>query len=370
MLIELAVVLLVLYAFLIFQWIRGNKTLDPAPLEKQEEIIQVSIVIPFRNEATNLESLIDSLLKQNYKTTNFEVLLVDDHSDDNGSEILKRIVGNCPNVQLLELHEAKGKKAALKKGIENARHDVIVTTDADCIMGEEWLTSMMSFFQDHDTHLLTGPVQFKHGSKFAKLLQAELTALMASTSGSIGAGKAFMCNGANLAFRREVYERVNKEFNHDNLASGDDVFLLHGVKKLYGNDAIISFAADERAGVQTSAPSSLKQFIHQRVRWAKKSSKYKDLNSILAGTIIFLTNLSILIGAVLLVSSELSWKKFLIYFIVKWGLDWLLINSAKKWLPSVTFSQTFLLSIIYPFYVSGVAFLSLLLRPNWKGRKT
>ena len=356
------------YLALIFVFILGNKKLKNKGSSTKE--LSVSVLIPFRNEEGNLGNLTDDLLNQTYSKEKIEFVFVDDHSVDRGAEIVKNKMKDR-TVQLLSLSKQEGKKAAIKFGVESASNEIIITTDADCRMSRNWLKAMLSYYQPGDTHLLLGPVQFvREKGLWNRLLRTEFAALISTTSAAVGIKNAFMANGANLLFNKSLFLSIDRDSLQHNVASGDDVFLLHAIKQKFGKKAKILFAAEPSAMVSTSAPKNLKDFISQRIRWASKSKYYRDSFTKFVGFLIFLGNTNLVLSLVLIVFSLMSIKLLIAYFVIKWLVDSLLIFSTKKWNNQhLNLLDTFLLSLLYPLYIISIALLSLLFKPKWKGRK-
>jgi cellulose synthase/poly-beta-1,6-N-acetylglucosamine synthase-like glycosyltransferase len=363
-------ILALAYLALDLALIVGNYCLPVKPSLRKGKQLAVSVLIPFRNEANNLATLIDALTSQDYSVDKIELIFIDDHSSDDGVESIKKMLGERP-YQLLTMDQQLGKKAALRKGVENASNELIITTDADCRMNEKWVKSMATSFQEFNAHLLVGPVSFQRkGGIWNNLLRMEFAALIASTAGAIGINHSFMSNGANLAFSRSLYLSLEDDALKSKVASGDDVFLLHAIKSRFGRKAKINFAADEDALVETQATSRLKDFFKQRLRWTSKSKFYRDSFTILVGLLVSLGNFNLIFGLLATVFGFLEVEFLVCYFVIKWLMDSLLIYSAKKWtLVKVNYIITLFLSLLYPFYIISVALLSLLFKPQWKGRK-
>lgn len=357
------------YSLLVFSFIVGNYRLPEKPSIKGDQLA-VSIIVPFRNEANNIAALIDALMAQDYPQEKVELIFIDDHSTDSGAEIVKKKFGIRP-FQLFSMDKQFGKKAALRKGLEAASNEFILTTDADCSMGKKWLESMMTYVKKYDPHLLVGPLSFQKKNGFWNaFVRAEFAALIASTAGAIGINRPFMSNGANLGFSRALYLSLGKDDLKLNVASGDDVFLLHTIKRKFGKKAKITFAADKEALVLTQATSGLKDFFNQRLRWTSKSKYYRDAFTITVGLLVFLGNMNLIFGLIATVLGFLKAEFLIGFFVIKWLMDSLLIFATKRWSPlQANLITTFLLSLLYPFYIIAVALLSLLFKPHWKGRK-
>lgn len=331
----------------------------------------VSVLIPFRNEAQNLTMITDSLSAQSYPTSLLEFIFINDHSSDGGEKLIEQLANKDQRFRLINLTDLKGKKPAIEQGVEKAKHELILTSDADCSMGENWLKTMQALYENKQAHLVIGPVQLKTSKNFiGKLMKTEFSALVSSTSGACGINHPFMCNGANLLFCKTLFQKL-KPFQHlSEVASGDDVFLLHALKKKYGRSAKIHFANYSAALVSAKSINGFSHFIQQRIRWAQKSKHYKDLSTMLIGGVIFLANLMMIVILIAWMLGKINFSLLITYFILKWSIDFGLMISSRRWLKTpMPFFYSFFLSLVYPFYIIGIALLSLLLKVRWKGRK-
>ena len=362
--------ILLVYAVFIVWMILGKVK----PTNKlSEKMHSVSIVIPYRNEENNVMQLLTLLARQKYASENLELILVNDHSTDKGFTLIDSEIDKLPfKVHHLSLGIEYGKKAAVKVGVETAKNDVIICTDADCAMGENWIFEMQSVFEGEKVQMALGPVML-HSKKptwFQKLQTFEFASIMAVTRYTADRKRPILSNGANIAFRRELFfASANYEGNED-VASGDDIFLLHAFKRKFGNEGI-RFVANEEALVQTEAISDFRSFFKQRIRWAAKSKKYKDYDTIKFGLVISLANVAVLVAFVGFLLQHNSFSFFVGVFCFKWILDLILVQQVPHWLRGNSIVKwSFILSIFYPVYSVGIALLSLFLSPQWKGRKT
>src|SRR5690606_22127115 len=179
----------------------------------------------------------------------YEVILIDDHSEDDTVAIAHTLAAalSLPlrSVLLSEKSQARkyvqGKKAALQQGVEAAKGEVIVTTDADCMMEAGWLQSIHHYFKGYDAKMVIGPVTFFESSKaFDRLQTIELAALVGTGAVSLGYGKPNMCNGANLAFSKVAFEAVGGYEDNLHIPSGDDEFLLQKIYSCFPNEVFFN----------------------------------------------------------------------------------------------------------------------------------
>ncbi len=344
---EPTILLLILYAFQIRKFEKGWDSLTSFTAQHKEG---VSVVVAARNEAENIAALLSDLRQQTYE--NLEVIVVDDHSLDDTINIVE----SFQNVILLQASQ-EGKKAAIAEAVETAKYSIILTTDADCRLGPSWIEKMTAPFVNKQVELVIGPVAFhKEISSFEKAQSLEFMSLIVSGAGAIGAQQAFMCNGANLAFRKSNYAAIDTD-----IASGDDVFLLHHAKK---NGSEIVFVKEQGAIVFTFPKEDLKSLLQQRKRWAAKSSDYQDKDAKLISWIVFFSNLFLL----LLLFSGTCIEVFIV-FVFKAIIDYSILKKAVVFFQKEDIFRYFYpLQILYPFYIVYVAVASQMGSFEWKGR--
>ena len=363
------------YAGLISLFTYGWFKNKPVACSSETPHTKVSVIVPFRNEKENMLALLQSLSEQNFPSDLLEVLLVDDHSGDDSSEISKSFIckNEIKNIKLLSLSDADGfsKKAALKKGIEHSCGRLIISTDADCIFKKNWILTIVNYYEHKKCRLISAPVLSDSNKGFFSKLQAfEFISLVASGAGAMSTGKPIMANGANLCFERTLYNELNGYNTHESYASGDDVFFLFEAKSHCKDKNGLCFLKDPESIVTAKGPGSLKAFMHQRIRWASKSTAYKDTLAVFTALIIFLFNLSI--PVLLLCSIFNCWFTVMaaILFAVKLIIDFPLLFSAARFVgrPELIWYY-FPMQLIYPIYVTTTAVLSFFMKFEWKGRK-
>ncbi|MDZ7624425.1 MAG: glycosyltransferase [Ignavibacteriaceae bacterium] len=248
----------------------------------------ISIVIPFRNEEENILANLKSIEAQFYPTEKFEVIYVDDSSEDNSLELLKKNIKKN-NIRAIsvpdDFSKNAHKKRAVRYGIENAKGMIIVTTDADCVHDEEWLKSLMQSF-DPVTGFVSGPVEFEtDDGLFSEFQKLEFAGLVLCGAGLIGSGHPTICNAANIAYRKKVFDEVGGFKDQMNLSSGDDELLMQKIAK--DSDFKVKFCIDKNAIVKTSANKTISDFYQQRKRWASKGLFYNDKSLVLKLILIY-----------------------------------------------------------------------------------
>lgn len=356
--------LLFFYAALITQLAFGIVKMNKQNTSQSSEPkTSFSIIVPFRNEAENLPILLESLEKLNYPTELFEVILVDDESEEKYD--LRSTIYNLkiiPNIR----KSNSPKKDAIETAIQMAKHNWIVTTDADCKVPENWLAIFDAKINETQAKMCVGSVGYVNETGFLHDFQnTDFLSLQGVTAGSFGIGKPFMCNGANFAYEKAFFKDLNGFEGNNNLASGDDVFLLQKALKLAPEK--IAYLGNLNV-VFTKSCASWKVLIHQRVRWASKTSAYANWYPKILGILVFLTNLS---GIFLLIApiyeSELI-KTTVYFWILKFGIDFMFLkfSSAYFKLPFKNFLGSFL---CYPFFTVLIVGKAMFGKFEWKERK-
>ncbi|WP_432419480.1 glycosyltransferase family 2 protein [Flavobacterium limnophilum] len=323
-----------------------------------------SIVVPFRNEAENLPKLLNSFSKLNYPADLFEVILVDDDSEAVFSfqcsvfsvQIIKNIrVSNSP------------KKDAISTAIRVVKNDWVITTDADCVVNENWLSALDNHIQLHKVSMIAGAVTYHCENSFLHhFQQLDLASLQGATIGSFGLRKGFMCNGANFAYTKSFFQDLNGFDGNDGIASGDDVFLLQ--KAIARFPEKVHYLKSRNNIVITKPVNDWKSLFHQRVRWASKTGSYQSKFGIGLGLIVFGGNVSLWFVACCLLFGKGNFFLMCFLLLAKFSVDFVLINKTNVFLKNKT--QFFLTSsLLYPFFSVIVALYSLFGKYEWKGRR-
>jgi cellulose synthase/poly-beta-1,6-N-acetylglucosamine synthase-like glycosyltransferase len=256
---------------------------------------KVSVVIAARNEAANIERCIRSILAQEYPPELLEIIVVDDCSEDETLALLHHIEASNLHVFLLsdfldkEEKVVSFKKKALALGIEKSSGSLVVTTDADCWMAVNWLSTIVSFYESKGSEMIVAPVHFTHDNSLLQLFQSiDFMTMQGITAATVRLHLGIMCNGANLAFSRKAYNAVNGYSGVDHLVSGDDYLLQLKIKKQYPDS--IHYLKSRAAIVHTLPQNTWHSFFQQRIRWASKTGKYEDRKMTLILSLIYVFN--------------------------------------------------------------------------------
>lgn len=331
---------------------------------------KVTVLIAARNEEERIHLTIEDILAQDYPKHLMEIIIADDHSTDRTSQIISSYADR--GVKLLQLKEDKPlnsyKKKAIAEAINLSTGDLMVATDADCRMDTKWLSTVVGYFEMHNPVMISSPVSyFEEKSLFERMQTLEFYTLIATGAAFIGNNRASTCNGANLAYRKDVFYEVGGFKGIDDLASGDDELLLQKVAVFYPGR--IGFLKLYDAVVFTHAKPNLQEFLHQRRRWASKSVKYKDKKVVALVVGLWLFNVSVftnlLLGIFYPVFLALSVSQLVLMALLELILLWPVTTFFKR----RKLLQLIVISI--PLYVMYFVYIGLIGNKGkylWKGR--
>jgi cellulose synthase/poly-beta-1,6-N-acetylglucosamine synthase-like glycosyltransferase len=324
-----------------------------------------TIIVPFRDEEENLPNLLESFSKLNYPNDLFEVILVDDNSKEKFQ--FSHFAFHILQIDNIRVSNSP-KKDAISTAMQHVRTTWVITTDADCLVPENWLLTFDNYIQQNDVEMFAGAVTYQCENSFLDhFQQLDLTSLQGATIGSFGLGKAFMCNGANFAYTKSLFENLNGFTGNNKIASGDDVFLLQKAVNLFPDKVHYLKAND--AIVITKPTGNWKSLFYQRVRWAAKTSSYQSTFGKVLGLIVFFGNLSFVIGFFFFAFGIWPYPFFVLFAFLKFIIDFALLYKTNQFLTKTKIKSLLLSSLLYPFFSTTVALYSLFGTYEWKGRR-
>ena len=362
------VFIFVCYGFLIISLTVGFKKVKDFKKEIKISKTKFSVIIPFRNEAKKLPNLLQSITEINYPKELYEFIFVDDDSIDNSAKIIKNTISsNLFNYSIIKNKRFSNspKKDAITSAISVSKFKWIITTDADCLLPKKWLTTFDAYIQQNSPNMIVAPVNYVAKDTFLEQFQLlDFLSLQGTTVGAFGINFPFLCNGANLAYKKIDFLSLNGFKNNNNIASGDDIFLF---EKFLDNDKkSVHYLKSKDAIVTTFPEKNWKNLINQRTRWAAKTSNLKALKIKLIGFLIILLNCS-LISSFFIFSLDVT----CILFTSKMLIDLFLFiptmhffnytKPLKKWYV--------ISSLLYPFFSVFIFFKSIFFKYSWKGRE-
>ena len=334
--------------------------------KKTSTQVKATIIVSCRNEEQNIANLLNALTAQDFNGK-YEIIIIDDYSNDKTLKIVQAYAEKYTFVKLFSLREGEGKKRAIAFGIKKAKSDFVLSTDSDCTMSNKWLQGFYDIYKKTDAKLISALVLLEGDSFFEQLQQLEFLSLIASGAGSIGIKRGIMCNGANLAFSKTLFQNTNA--TNFSQVSGDDVFLLQTVKREFQNQVV--FSPNKELIVRTKAKYNLKSFFNQRIRWASKSTAYSDFDMISSSWIVLLANFTIVVLFLISLLRVEYFYYFSFAFSAKALVDFIFLFIITNYLKQKKLLKFFIpLAVLYPFYILVVAVSSQLFGFEWKNRKS
>jgi poly-beta-1,6-N-acetyl-D-glucosamine synthase len=350
----LAAILILPYFFLLLKISNNLHKIKPFTVTSAPSTF-VSVIIACRNEEKRLPALLESLSLQDYPTELFEVIIVDDNSYDKTFSIASEFTSNF-SIRVLK-NNGTGKKAAISTGINSSGGELIVTTDADCTFSSGWITTIAAYFEINHPDIIISPVKLGgNGGFFGRFQELEFLGLQGITAGTAASGNGIMCNGANLAYTREAYLRNKGNLRFD-INSGDDVFLLHSLKKESGSK--ILWLESQEALVTSRSSLTLKAYLSQRRRWISKWNAYDDNYTIITGSITFIAVLAQLFLSLAIFFNFSIIAPLVTGLILKSVPDYLILRNRARYYGNKQSMGWFIpAQLVYPFYVAGVVLYS------------
>lgn len=367
MLIAIGYVVIALYSTMIIYAISGWKKLKVE--EEKEPFLGVSILIAARNESENIETVIRDIFNQNYNSDLFELIVIDDNSDDETHAKAESLKSEFSNLKVLTNGIESGKKSALQKGIDSAQFETIATVDADCRVPSEWLITMTSHWVENQTKMLLGPIVFDgNGTVLQQSQSMEMLAIMGLTGGFAAQQKPIMANGANLFFDKASFNKIGGYGNSDN-PSGDDVFTMLSFSEKWLES--VRFVKHYESAVLTKPEATFSAFWQQRKRWLSKRSGYSSLLVKATAIITYLANvaafaslIAIIVGFGSAWASKLMWVLF-----IKTLLDLVLTRTVSRDLqPHCGIANILMTEIFVAVYVTFLGIFGNSKKYTWKGR--
>ena len=330
--------------------------------------VKASVLIAARNEEKNIGKLLKSLYNQTFSKELFEVIIIDDHSEDETISIVENFLKEHKDINLKFFKsEKEGKKHAISQALHLAENELILVTDADCFLKETWIESIVNFYKEENCKMILAPVLLSPAETFFEKIQVlEHLSLIGSTAGSAAIGFPVMCNGANMAYERLAALEVEKQRKDFNITSGDDMFLMEYFIKNYGAENV-KFLLSKTAIVKTNTCKNISEFFRQRRRWVSKTKSYTSWKILSTAFVVLFFNLSIIS---LLISALFSPTLLIPYFLLtflKFLIDYPLLRNITTFMNQKNLLiWTLPLEFVYPFYAVFTAISGMLINVKWK----
>lgn len=377
---SVSIFLAIAYAGLIFAYCRAWRKIPHWALpEGFLPKASITVLIPVRNEAVNIGACLQSILQGSYPPNLLEIIVLDDFSEDDLSGQLPESVQTLGRLKTLKLSDhlpsearySANKKKAIELGVARASGEIIVTTDADCVVPKDWLLLIAAYFEVLQPKMLCAPVNFfQEKNLFQRFQSLDFLGMMGVTGAGYQLGWHQMANGANLAYQKDVFEAVGGYTGNTALASGDDMFLVQKVNAHWPGSVV--FLKNQEATVQTEASHSLSSFWQQRIRWGAKNAALPSWGLRLSLLLVLLFCWDILINLALTIAGIVSWKILLFQIVVKAAFDFFFLFEMCRFFKREDLIRWFWPSFfLHTTYIAFIGAASILFKKyEWKGRQT
>jgi len=367
----LFILLATLYFIIMIYFLIGIYRIPMVSAAPTSSVLQVTILVPARNEEENIIRCLESLWRQSYPRNGFKVIIIDDHSSDKTAELVEIYIRDKPNFELLRHKKdpvrSTFKKQALTFALEKVDSDIVMTIDADSVALPNWIERILSYY-DSNTGMVAGLVSFiSEGEQgfFQKIQTLEFAGIVFCGVGAAGHKNPLICNGSNLSYRLQTFREVGGYRGNEFLPSGDDDLLLQNIHNKTAWK--IKYSLDPETINYTMPVTRFSDFINQRARWASKSLHYPKwwLFLVLLGIYLYYASFVILLPMVLL--DLFPWYIYMLGLVLKMVPEALIISRALSILQRSHLRKYFL--IAQPFqiiYVLIVGFLGFFKKFNWK----
>ena len=367
-LLYISIAFLVMYSILILYYRAGWQQVPVFVPERNIAETKISVIIPARNEEENIGKLLTSIMAQTYPGHLYEVIVVDDNSKDNTAGIVKNF-SFAKLIQPAFENINSYKKKALETGIAAATGELIVTTDADCIVPPNWLKTIAAFKKEKNAVFIAAPVMLEYKNNFLQIFQSlDFLVLQGITAAAVQKKIHNMCNGANLAYERKAFYEVDGFKGIDNIASGDDMLLMNKIAKRFPDQYF--YLLSKEAIVTTNAAKTWKDFFSQRIRWASKATHYNDIKIFCALLLVYFFNLSLFILFIACFWKPFLWIGLAGLLIAKTIIELAFIYPVAKFYNKTNLLNLFIvfqpIHIIYTIIAGWLGRFSYF---EWKGRK-
>lgn len=328
-----------------------------------------TVLIPVRNEEDNITSLLRDLEDQDYPQKLFEVIVIDDHSEDQTATLVRDFINKSGlNIRLIQLDDLSGKKAAITRGIGHAMNEYILATDGDCRIPSTWIKEFASRFDENDhPNMIAAPVLMEGSDLFTRIQCLEFSALIGYGGASLQLGVAGTCNGANIGYKKEVFHEVGGYTGNERIPSGDDEFLMFKLFNRYPGTVV--FLKSPGAVVRTPAKKTLKELINQRIRWSSKWKFHKSLYVSVTAVTFFVDYAMLITATIMAMLGLWDFATVASVLLLRWLTEYYFVSNVVRFLGGKPRWFNFIMmQIIYPVFVIFLGIASIFGIYHWKGR--
>ena len=238
------------------------------PKISTENLSKATVIVAARNEEENILDCLISLDKLEYPEGKLDIILVDDYSNDNTNQIIAEFIKDKPHFMLIkpekDFGETKGKARAIANGIEYSKGDIILTTDADCMVSPTWAKTLASYYRE-DVAVVCGYTNQKWKNLFEGIQDMDFIYLLTVAAGTINWRHPMSAMGNNMSYKKSAYYEIGG-YGNIPFSVTEDFKILMAIKNLKKYKIIYPL---DKASLVTSKPcKDIKTLYRQKKRWA------------------------------------------------------------------------------------------------------
>ncbi|OGU62158.1 MAG: glycosyl transferase [Ignavibacteria bacterium RBG_13_36_8] len=334
------------------------------PKISEEELLSVSIIVAARNEEDNILDCMKSLNDLEYPAEKIEIIIVDDHSTDNTGQIISDYISDKAKFKTIIPSESfgnlKGKANALANAIKVAKGEIILTTDADCVVASAWAKTIASYYTK-DVAFVGGYTTQLERTTFEGMQALDFIYLLTVAAGTINLGKPLSCIGNNMSYRKSAYDEAGgyEKIPFSVTEDFQVLMAIHNLKKYK-----IIYPLDVNALVTSKPCPNVKSLLKQKKRWGVGGLE-SDVVGFGIMAIGFVTHIAILLTPFIFSVVSLYLSAFKII------TDYFFLYPVYRTLNLELRIKHFLAFEVY--YILYVILLPFIVLPNkkveWKGRE-
>ncbi len=361
---------IIIYLFRIYIFYSGalkqRNLSDIEPVSDVSNLPFVSVIIPAKDEEQNIERAVRSASACDYPNDRYEIIAVNDRSDDSTGVILDRLTKEIPNLKVLHRKESDveknllGKPGAIQFAADVAKGEFLMLTDADCKVNDKWILTVISAFQKYDVDLIPSFTHVESNTLFDKIQAVEWLYMHTMASAGVGHNRVLGAYGNNFNIRSSAFRKIGG-YRNIKFSVTEDLALMQAVDKIGGK---ILYLNNVNSSVITNGCKTFLEYMNQKHRWAVggKALGYKASIFVFTSFAIWL---SLLIA---IVSGNLIWI-FAVLFTRLYG-DYLVVNISITSQKKGKLKSFTLLSLLF-FMIIELFIPWTLLKQNviWKNQK-
>ena len=325
----------------------------------------VTIVVPARNEEARIEDCIRSIARNKYPQDKFEIIAVNDRSEDETGQLLESLKREIPNLIVIHNDQTKairnlqGKPGALQLAINSCHGEIILMTDADCTVGESWIRSHAETFENSNLGITAAYTNIIGSNPFSKIQAVEWLYLHTMAIGGMGYGQPLSCYGNNISLSKEKFDKIGG-YSALKFSITEDLAMLQAMHR-HGYDT--RHLSDESSSINTYANKTLKEYFNQHHRWIVGAAELKW-----KAAYFVLSTLAIWAALVISIATQ-DWLMAAIVISTRILCDLALILPAMYRLKRSDLTLWLLPAIIFMMIIELIAPVFLLKRDvRWKGQ--